>query len=97
MAPSRNIIHRVEGITEFVRLKEKGTEQVRRAEAEVFLRANEVAQASADLKTANAELERLYARSLQSFPKSQDFSNATLPMCHRRAGGWIFTTGFGSA
>lgn len=66
------IIHRVEDVTEFVRLKQQGVEQNRlneslreqavKMEAEVFARSREVAAASADLKTANAELARLYAR-----------------------------------
>ncbi len=66
------IIHRVEDITEFVRLKHKGVESSRlndelraRAvsmEAEVFARAREVAEASARLKDANEELAGLYSR-----------------------------------
>lgn len=69
---TRFIIHRVEDITEFVRLRERGLvdsklngelrERSMRMEAEVFTRSREVAEASAQLKSANEELERLYAR-----------------------------------
>ncbi len=62
------IIHRVEDVTDFVRLKQLGFEQRRlteqltgRAEAmeaEVFLRTQEGAEASRQLKEANAELAR---------------------------------------
>ena len=60
------IIHRVEDVTEFVRLKRKGAEasklaqelQVRteQMEAETFLRAQEVQEANRKLQTANEEL-----------------------------------------
>lgn len=66
------IIHRVEDVTEFVRLKQQGVEQgllneslreqAVRMEAEVFSRAREVAAASAQLKAANEELEALYEK-----------------------------------
>ncbi|WP_342129816.1 EAL domain-containing protein [Hydrogenophaga sp. OTU3427] len=66
------VIHRVEDITEFVRLREQGqederqrgalSEQAQRMEAEVFTRSREVAETSARLKSANDELGRLYAR-----------------------------------
>lgn len=69
---TRFVIHRVEDITEFVRLREQGLvdsklngelrERSMRMEAEVFTRSREVAEASALLKSANEELERLYAR-----------------------------------
>jgi signal transduction histidine kinase len=62
------LIHRVEDVTEFVRLKQSGSEQreltaqlIGRAEemeAEVLLRTREVAEASRQLKEANAELAR---------------------------------------
>src|SRR4029077_6434062 len=61
------IIHRVEDVTEFVRLKAMGSEVRTRAEnmeAEVYLRAQEVAEANrhlaqlaAQLENANQELE----------------------------------------
>ena len=61
------IIHRVEDVTEFVRLKQVGSEVRTRAdkmEAEVYLRAQEVAEANrqlariaAQLESANQELE----------------------------------------
>ncbi len=62
------IIHRVEDVTEFVRLKQLGSEQrqlteqlmgrAEAMEAEVFLRTQQVAEASRQLKEANAELAR---------------------------------------
>ncbi len=69
---TRYIIHRVEDITELVRMREQGLadsrlngelrERTMRMEAEVFTRSREVADASARLKSANEELERLYER-----------------------------------
>lgn len=66
------IIHRVQDVTDFVRLKQQGVEESRlneslreRAvgmEAELFARSREVAEASAQLKTANDELAKLYAK-----------------------------------
>jgi len=62
------IIHRVEDVTEFVRLKQQGIEQQKLAqelrthaghmEAEVFLRAKEVQEANRRLETTNQELVR---------------------------------------
>ncbi|HEX3748836.1 MAG TPA: ATP-binding protein [Bryobacteraceae bacterium] len=61
------IIHRVEDVTEFVRLKQAGREReesttkaLQEMEAEVYLRAQEVAAANRSLQTANATLGRLY-------------------------------------
>jgi len=61
------IIHRVEDVTEFMRLKREGGEHQKltaelqeltdKIEAEVYLRSREVAEASRKLKEANAELE----------------------------------------
>ncbi|MFZ5877347.1 MAG: sensor histidine kinase [Nitrospirota bacterium] len=61
------IIHRVEDVTEFVRLKHLDTEQTRRAEefrtrvdqmeTEVFLRAQELQEVNRQLRIANAELD----------------------------------------
>ncbi|WP_437330217.1 ATP-binding protein [Sorangium sp. So ce381] len=63
------IIHRVEDVTEFVRLKQRGIEQARRTEelktraerveAEVFLRAQEIQRANEQLRVANEQLSRL--------------------------------------
>ncbi|WP_437916758.1 ATP-binding protein [Sorangium sp. So ce302] len=63
------IIHRVEDVTEFVRLKQRGIEQSRRTEelktraerveAEVFLRAQEIQRANEQLRVANEQLSRL--------------------------------------
>ncbi len=62
------IIHRVEDVTEFVRLKQHGSEQSRlteelktragQMEAEVFLRAQEVQEANRQLRLANEALAR---------------------------------------
>lgn len=82
------IIHKVEDVTEFVRLKQQGVEQSRlneslrmqavKMEAEVFSRAREVAATSAQLKAANEELEKLYARTLELDKlKSQFFANVS--------------------
>jgi PAS domain S-box-containing protein len=63
------IIHRVEDVTEFVRLKRHGIEQEKLAnemrvrggemEAEIFLRAQEIQEANRQLRDANDELARL--------------------------------------
>jgi PAS domain S-box-containing protein len=62
------IIHRVEDVTEFVRLQRLDSEQQRltaelrsvaeRAEADVLARAQEIAEANRQLQRANAELRR---------------------------------------
>src|SRR5580698_462788 len=57
------IIHRVEDVTEFVLLKQAGSERTKaleHLEAEVYLRAQEVVSANRSLQTANAVLARLY-------------------------------------
>ena len=61
------IIHRVEDVTEFIRLKQRGVEQDKiaddlrtkagRVEAEVFQRAQELQEANRRLRVANEELE----------------------------------------
>ena len=66
------IIHRVEDVTGFVRLREeeaersKLTEELRthavRMESEVYLRAQEVQESNRKLEDANAELARLYEK-----------------------------------
>ncbi len=82
------IIHRVEDVTEFVRLKQQGVEQSRinetlreqavRMEAEIFARAREVAAASAELKAANEELARLYAKTRElDEMKTRFFANVS--------------------
>ncbi len=82
------IIHRVEDVTEFVRLKQQGVEQnllneslKARAvamETEIFARSKDVAAASAKLKAANDELERLYRKTLELDQlKSHFFANVS--------------------
>jgi PAS domain S-box-containing protein len=63
------VIHRVEDVTEFVRLKRRGVEQDKLAhqmrvrgeqmEAEIFLRAQELQEVNCQLRRANEELSRL--------------------------------------
>jgi PAS domain S-box-containing protein len=66
------VLHRVEDVTDFVRLKQLGVEQERAAsvlrsrteqmEAEVFARAQELQQANEQLRCANAEVSSMYAK-----------------------------------
>ncbi|MFF0488443.1 ATP-binding protein [Nocardia sp. NPDC004068] len=73
----RYIIHRVEDVTEFVRLQSSGAER-RRMEQEVFARTQEVAEASRRLKEVNAELAELYARTKELDElKSQFFATVS--------------------
>lgn len=70
------IIHRVKDVTDFIRLKQQGDQQLKvnqelrtraqRVEAEVYLRAQEVQETSRSLETANLEL-KLVNRELESF------------------------------
>jgi PAS domain S-box-containing protein len=63
------IIHRVEDVTEFVRLKREGHEQhrlteelrtqVNKMESEIYLRAQQLDEANRQLRTANEELSRV--------------------------------------
>ncbi|WNB77471.1 ATP-binding protein [Methylomonas koyamae] len=69
------LLHRAEDLTEFIRVKQLGVEQSQlndtlraqavRMEVELFARNKEVASASAELKAANQELSRLYAKTLE--------------------------------
>ena len=77
------IIHRVEDVTEFIRLKQKGIEQNKLAEelrtqtmqmeAEIFLRAQEVQKANRQLEKANQELARLYEKTKELDQLKTDF------------------------
>ncbi|TMC11311.1 MAG: hybrid sensor histidine kinase/response regulator [Chloroflexi bacterium] len=82
------IVHRVEDVTEFVRLQQARSEQgaltrelrerAERMEGEVVVRAREVAETSRMLKEANAELARLYERTRELDElKSQFFANVS--------------------
>ncbi len=84
----RYIIHRVEDVTEFVRLQASDAAQqqetaelrttTQQMEREVFARTHEVAEASRELKEANAELADLYARAKELDDlKSQFFANVS--------------------
>jgi signal transduction histidine kinase len=66
------IIHRVEDVTEFVRLQKHGSAM----EREIILRSQEVAEANRQLQAANEALDQLYqkARKLDEF-KTQFFAN----------------------
>jgi PAS domain S-box-containing protein len=59
----RWIMHRVEDVTEYIRLKQTGAELQSRAarmESEVYARAQELQQVNAKLRGANDEITRLY-------------------------------------
>ena len=82
------IVHRVEDVTEFIRLKQRGVEQgklteqlkqrAHQMESEVYLRAQEVQESNRKLRNANDELGRLYdkAKELENL-KSQFFANVS--------------------
>lgn len=69
------VLHRAEDLTEFIRVKQQGVEQSQlndtlraqavKMEVELFSRSKEIAAASAELKGANRELSRLYAKTLE--------------------------------
>jgi PAS domain S-box-containing protein len=69
------IIHRAEDLTDYIRVKQQGIEQSHlnetlrdqavKMEVELFTRSKEIASASAELKAANEELSRLYAKTLE--------------------------------
>ncbi|VBA59683.1 ATP-binding protein [Mycobacterium attenuatum] len=84
----RYVIHRVEDVTEFVRLQAADAAQQQETaalrattaqmEREVFARAQEVAETSRKLKEANAELVDLYARAKELDDlKSRFFANVS--------------------
>lgn len=77
------IVHRVEDVTEFVRLKQQGKKQAEltkelksqaeKMEFEIFLRARELDEANRKLRSANDELERLYAKTKELDQLKSDF------------------------
>lgn len=82
------IVHRVEDVTDFVLLKQRGVERdkltdelrlrAEAMEAEVFLRAHEIQLANEQLRQANAEVSRLYERTLElDRLKTQFFANVS--------------------
>lgn len=82
------IIHRVEDVTEFVRLKQSDQEQTRATlelksrtremEVEVYRRAQQVQEANEKLRLANDELERLYRKTKEvERLKTEFFSNVS--------------------
>jgi two-component system cell cycle sensor histidine kinase/response regulator CckA len=86
------IIHRVEDVTEFVRLTERETTRneitdqlrarTREMETEVFLRAQQVQEANRRLRAANDELSRLYEKTkeeaVESLREERNFIAAVL-------------------
>jgi hypothetical protein len=81
------IIHRVEDVTEFVRLEKRDSEQekltevlrerVEKSEAEIFARAQEIARANERLRQTNTELAQLYRKSkelLAAYERSEHVS-----------------------
>lgn len=84
----RHIVHRVEDVTDFIRLKQRGIEQdllanelrdrAERVENELFQRAQQVQETSRQLEMAHSELARLYERtkSIEQL-KSQFFANVS--------------------
>jgi PAS domain S-box-containing protein len=82
------IIHRVEDVTDFVRLKQAGVEQRRaadrlqtraeRMEAEVYLRGQEIQEANRQLRVANERITRLYDQTKElDGLKMQFFANVS--------------------
>jgi diguanylate cyclase (GGDEF)-like protein/PAS domain S-box-containing protein len=79
----RYIVHRVEDVTDFVRLRQQRDVDRRaqhyeseRMEAEIVSRSREVAERSAQLKFANDQLARLYAKAREVDElKTRFFSN----------------------
>jgi signal transduction histidine kinase len=82
------IIHQVEDVTDFLRLRQHGAEQqqltkdlqvkTEKMESEIFLRTQQVAETSRQLKEANVELARLYERTKElDALKSQFFANVS--------------------
>jgi PAS domain S-box-containing protein len=82
------IIHRAEDLTDYISIKQLGVEQSQlnetlraqavKMEVELFARTHEIASASAELKAANEELSRLYAKTLELDElKTQFFANVS--------------------
>jgi signal transduction histidine kinase/DNA-binding response OmpR family regulator len=83
-----HIIHRVEDVTEFVRVQQQGSEASKLNEefrarietmgAEVFRRAEQLAKANQDLRAARDEVSRLYDRTRELDElKTQFFANVS--------------------
>ncbi len=82
------IIHRVDDVTEFVRLKHDSSKQhelnaslrthAERIEAEIYLRAQELAEANRNLRGANEELAKINQKSVELDQiKTQFFANVS--------------------
>src|SRR5688572_24429921 len=78
------IIHRVEDVTEFVRLKERDQEQAKQTaalhiraeqmEAEIFQRGQELQEANRQLRVTNEEFQRLAAQLQEANKELESFS-----------------------
>jgi len=74
------IIHRVEDVTDFVRLKQEGRERERvtegllaradQMESEIYLRSQQLGDANRQLRSANEDLERLYNQIAALMPQT---------------------------
>src|SRR5207237_10934673 len=84
----RYIIHPVEDVTGFARLKKQGTEQTKlteelrsraeQMESEIYLRARELDDANRQLRRANEELASLYEKTKELDElKTQFFANVS--------------------
>lgn len=83
------IIHRVEDVTEFVRLKQRGREHEEMTEAlrtragqmesEIYQRAQQVSEANRQLREANEDLRRLYHQIAALMAQADDVWRERLP------------------
>jgi hypothetical protein len=84
------VIHRVEDVTEFVRLKQRDIEQEKltqelrsrgeQMEGEIFLRAQEIQEANRKLREANEELTPLYEKTRElDRLKTEFLANVSTP------------------
>lgn len=82
------IIHRVEDVTDFIRVKQQGVEQhklaqdlqtrTERMESEIFLRSQELNDANNQLRATNEELAKLYEKTKELDQlKTQFFANVS--------------------
>src|SRR5687768_8246314 len=70
------IIHRVEDVTEFVRLEQIGSERQQQLQSEIYRRSQEVAEANHKLVAANEELVRREREVTQLYERLQELHTA---------------------